>query len=74
MARAVARSARLVAVVAVLARAAMLTADLSWAAAGRTPHATVTAADGVLFALSLVLGLFVCWLAGRVLQQTEPDG
>jgi hypothetical protein len=69
-ARTVAHLARIVAVLAVAARAAMVAMRVGWVMEGRQPFGEV--AGGVLpFALSVGGALAVWWLSSRVLASTR---
>jgi hypothetical protein len=69
-ARLVAHLARIVAVLSVAARAAMVAMDVGWVIEGRQPFGEVV--SGALpFALSVGGALAVWWLSSRVLASTR---
>jgi hypothetical protein len=72
MVRTVAHVARLVAVLAVAVRAAILAVEVVWVTQGRHQLDDAMATEGLWLAMSVGMAGFVCWLAARLFQRTSP--
>lgn len=71
VARGLAHFGRAFALVALATQGAMAVLGLTWVAQGRTPLDNFLANKGVLFGLSLALGLFLRRWCARLLEATE---
>lgn len=71
LARGLAHFGRVFTLVALAAQGAMVVVGLTWVAQGRSPLDNFLANEGLLFALSLALGLSLRWWCGRLLEATE---